>query len=261
MRDYEEKSYYEIQLDNKQLILVFLAAVTVCVLIFVLGVMIGKGQKEAEIAAASRTEKNVATAAEPDANTPSQPLSDIASEARKEKKPSTKESHKQPAPSTEKDAEAATATPVSNKKQYAYEDLDKKEPAEENKKPVAEKEPPAEEKKKPVEETKQAEAAPVAEPVQEEPEPAATEDNVPKPSGGTQYTVQIMATSSRPKAEQQITTLKSRGYKPFLDESKNGDVSVFKVRVGRFGDTQEAKAMAAKIKKDLRLETWLAVLD
>ena len=29
MRDYEEKSYYEIQLDNKQLILVFLAAVTV----------------------------------------------------------------------------------------------------------------------------------------------------------------------------------------------------------------------------------------
>ena len=252
MRDYEEKSYYEIQLDNKQLILVFLAAVTVCVLIFVLGVMIGKGQKETEIAAASRTEKNVA-AAEPDSNTPTQPLSDIASEARSEKKKSVKESHNKPAPS-EKDAEAATSTtPVSDKKQskYAYEDLDKKEPTEDKK------------QAEPAPVVKKTESAPVANPVSEKPETTTTavEDNVPKSSGGTQYTVQIMATSSRPKAEQQISTLKSRGYNPFLDESKNGEVSVFKVRVGRFADTQEAKAMAARIKKDLRLETWVAVLD
>jgi FtsZ-interacting cell division protein ZipA len=252
MRDYEEKSYYEIQLDNKQLILVFLAAVTVCVLIFVLGVMIGKGQKETEIAAAARTEKNVAVA-EPDANTPSQPLSDTASETRSEKKTAEKETRKKPQPSSEKEAEAATPTPVSNKKQYAYEDLDRKEPDE--------KKPAVEEKKPPVQEKKQAEAAPVAEPVSDKPETTDTEDNVPKPSGGAQYTVQIMATSSRPKAEQQITTLKSKGYKPFLDESKNGDASVFKVRVGRFADTQDAKAMAAKIKKDLGLETWVAVLD
>src|SRR5262245_10567758 len=114
MRDYEEKSYYEIQLDNKQLILVFLAAVTVCVLIFVLGVMIGKGQKEAEIAAASRSEKNLAQAAEPDSSTPSQPLSDIASEARSGKKNAEKTRNK-PEPS-DKDAEAATTTPVSEKK-------------------------------------------------------------------------------------------------------------------------------------------------
>lgn len=46
MRDYEEKSYYEIQLDNKQLILVFLAGVTVCVLVFVLGVMVEKEEKK-----------------------------------------------------------------------------------------------------------------------------------------------------------------------------------------------------------------------
>src|SRR5688572_11583551 len=86
MRDYEEKSYYEIQLDNKQLILVFLAAVTVCVLIFVLGVMIGKGQKEAEFAAAARNQKNSAPS-DPDNNEPSQALSDIAADAREEIKP------------------------------------------------------------------------------------------------------------------------------------------------------------------------------
>src|SRR5919106_1176148 len=120
MRDYEEKSYYEIQLDNKQLILVFLAAVTVCVLIFVLGVMIGKGQKEAEIAAATRNEKNTA-ASEPDSNAPPQPVSDVASDAETEQKEPEK-----PAPVVEKPQE-----------KYAYEDLDKTE-----QEPVVKKEKP-----------------------------------------------------------------------------------------------------------------------
>jgi cell division septation protein DedD len=233
MRDYEEKSYYEIQLDNKQLILVFLAAVTVCVLIFVLGIMIGKGQKEAEIAAATRIEKN-ATTPEPDSNSPQQALSDIASEARNEKK-STKTAIEKKEPVEKKADTSNTSDSATAKKseKFAYEDLDQKEPAKEN----------AE--------------APSAEPVSET--PAA--DDIPKSTGGTQYTVQIMATSSRPKAEQQISALKLKGYKPFLDETKSGDISVFKVRVGRFADTQEAKELANRIKKDLRLETWVAVLD
>ena len=71
MRDYEEKSYYEIQLDNKQLILVFLAGVTVCVLVFVLGVMVGKGRKEAEIASVGKTnETPAAIRPEPDLEPP-----------------------------------------------------------------------------------------------------------------------------------------------------------------------------------------------
>jgi|GEM_PF-1434264 len=238
MRDYEEKSYYEIQLDNKQLILVFLAAVTVCVLIFVLGVMIGKGQKEAEIAAATRNEKNTA-ASEADSNTPQQALSDIASEAQKEKKSSKPVGEKDQSAEKTRPDKTVKSEPVAEEKtnKFAYEDLDKKEPIKEN---------------------TDAETISADETANEVP---VANDDIPKPSGGTQYTVQIMATSSRPKAEQQISALKSKGYKPFLDEKKSGDVSVFKVRVGRFADTQKAKELASRIKKDLRLETWVAVLD
>ncbi len=241
MRDYEEKSYYEIQLDNKQLILVFLAAVTVCVLIFVLGVMIGKGQKEAEIAATSRNEKNLAPS-EPDANAPQQALTDV-NEAQAEEKSVPKEKVKkvasvEPEPKQPEPKQPEKSVPVVEKPQekYAYEDLDKTD-----QEPVVEKETPA--KAKPIAET-----------------PAVEEDE-PKAVGGAQYTVQVMATSSKPKAQEQVSILKSRGYKPFLDESKSGEISVFKVRVGKFADTLEAKAMASRIKSDLKLETWVAVLD
>jgi cell division septation protein DedD len=71
----------------------------------------------------------------------------------------------------------------------------------------------------------------------------------------------VMATSSKPKAQEQLSIRKSKGYRPFMDETKSGASSVFKVRVGKFADTQEAKAMASKIKTDLKLETWVAVLD
>ncbi len=236
MRDYEEKSYYEIQLDNKQLILVFLAAVTVCVLIFVLGVMIGKGQKEAEFAATTRNDKNVASA-EPDSNVPQQPLSDIASEARSDK-PAPKEplaEKPEPVKEEKKDPPKTYAADEKQQGKYAYEDLDKTEPT------------PSVEKEKSVEEP-----APVAIPPSEE---------ELKPTANSRYTVQVMATSSKPKAQEQISRLKSKGYKPFMDESKTGEISVFKVRVGRFSDTEEAKEVASRIKSDLKLETWVAVLD
>jgi DedD protein len=237
MRDYEEKSYYEIQLDNKQLILVFLAAVTVCVLIFVLGVMIGKGQKEAEIAAATRSEKNTA-ASEPDSSAPQQAVSDVTSDSEVEEKTVPPKTVKNIQPVEPEQKEPEKAAPVVEKPQekYAYEDLDKTE-----QEPVVEKE-------------KTAAVETVA-------KKTAVREDQPKPAGGAHYTVQVMATSSKPKAQEQLSILKSRGYKPFMDETKTGENSVFKVRVGKFADTHEAKAMASKIKSDLKLETWVAVLE
>ena len=246
MRDYEEKSFYEIQLDNKQLILVFLAAVTVCVLIFVLGVMIGKGQKEAEFAAAARNQKNTAPA-EPDNNAPTQALSDVTSDKSEEAKstPPPEPVQEKPSPpeQTAKQIAKQTAPPAPDpekakekpKQKYAYEDLDKPE------------EPAAAPKKEP-------EPAKTAAKGTEQAEESTS-------AGNSKYTVQVIATSSRPKAEEQISRLKSKGYKPFLDETSSGDTQVFKVRVGRFVDTKDAKELASKIKSDTKLETWVAVLD
>jgi DedD protein len=240
MRDYEEKSYYEIQLDNKQLILVFLAAVTVCVLIFVLGVMIGKGQKEAEYAAGARDEKKLA-AAEPDTNVPQQALSDIASESRTEEEPVPAE---------------PIAEPVVEKKPSKPEP-EKKTPAKE--KPEAKPKEKSEEKYA-FEDLDKTEQEPVEKKTVQTAKDTSVEEELAD-SGKSRYTVQVMATSSKPKAEEQISRLRSKGYKPFLDESRSGQASVFKVRVGRFSDTDEAKKMASKIKSDFKLETWVAVLD
>ncbi len=79
--------------------------------------------------------------------------------------------------------------------------------------------------------------------------------------GGVLYTVQVMATASKPKAQQQMTNLRTKGLSPFLDEIKTESGTVYKVRVGKFSDSSGARELAAKLKNDLHLETWVAVLD
>ena len=86
---------------------------------------------------------------------------------------------------------------------------------------------------------------------------------MPEPTlkDGGKYTVQVMATSSKSKAEQQLSTLQANGYTAFMKEEKAGDASVFKVRVGRFNEKDAAKKLATKLKQELRLESWVANLD
>jgi cell division septation protein DedD len=266
MRDYEEKSYYEIQLDNKQLILVFLAGVTVCVLVFILGVMVGKGRKEAELASMGKTGQKVVRP-EPDL-TPPQEIQEMKPSA---KKPEVKKENLKQAKS-----ESTQEDPA-----YYELDTDKEKPLE--KEPTKEKreEPTVASKdtdkkindkkaetakaEKPKTEPPKAET-PKTEVAKAEPEPKAesTEEQiVPEPTlnNGGKYTVQVMATSSKSKAEQQLSTLQANGYTAFMKEEKAGETSVFKVRVGRFTDKDSAKKIATKLKQELRLESWVANLD
>ena len=50
MKDYEERSYYDIQLTNKQIIVLFIAGLAILALVFFLGLMVGKSYSEAKIA-------------------------------------------------------------------------------------------------------------------------------------------------------------------------------------------------------------------
>ncbi len=266
MRDYEEKSYYEIQLDNKQLILVFLAGVTVCVLVFVLGVMVGKGRKEAEIAAIGKTEQKVVRP-EPDL-TPPQEIQEMKPEAKKQEK--------------HKEISKVSSTNTQEDPAYYELDTDKEKPLEKEptKNQKDEKTVASKETDKKTAEPKKAESAKTETPKAETPKTEApktevakaeTETNaepaeektVPEPTlkDGGRYTVQIMATSSKAKAEQQLSTLQANGYTAFMKEEKAGDTSVFKVRVGRFSDKDAAKKIAIKLKQELQLESWVANLD
>jgi cell division septation protein DedD len=252
MRDYEEKSYYEIQLDNKQLILVFLAGVTVCVLIFVLGVLVGKGKKEAEMAAVTKNETPPAAAKTqmdaPDVTPPAE-----AKPVLENKKGSQK---------------SATAEPTEKKDEdYSFYDLDKSEsepkltkkedaPAPPAAKKTSQDEAKSQEKVKPEEKAKPEQKA-KPDPAETKVPAVAQQTEEPVASGSPRYTVQVMATASKSKAEQQLSSLKSKGYAAYMDEDKG----VFKVRVGKYADSNSAKQDATKIKEDMNLDTWVAVLD
>jgi len=218
MRDYEEKSYYEIQLDNKQLILVFLASLTLCVLIFVLGVMVGKGQKETEMAAAARSEATPART-EPDLNVPEQPKESVTPAP-----PKTPKTEKKSASKTEKEPA----------KDDGFYGLDQ-----------------SEEPQKGLEPEKKSDTA--------KPAPAPTETG--QTLAPVRFTVQLIATESKTKAQEQLRFLKARGYSPFMSvkETKNG--AVYKVRIGKYSDTASAKEMAVRLKQNLKLEPWVTELD
>ncbi len=239
MRDYEEKSYYEIQLDNKQLILVFLAGVTVCVLIFVLGVMVGKGKKEAEMAATGRTEAMASQKTKEDLQPPPEAKPIV------ESKPDQKAAVKETKPKAEED--------------YSFYDLDKAESDPKLSKKQGTTTAPAENKPAPKEKAKP--EPETAEPVAVSASPAADTTEASVPSGSGRYTVQVMATASKSKAEQQLALLKTKGYTAYMDEEKGSGANVYKVRVGRFADSGSAKLVATKLKEELNLDTWVAVLD
>ncbi len=69
MADYEEAGYYELQLNNKQLVFFFMAAVATAVVVFLCGVMVGRGVRDASIAAAGTqivASSGLSATAEPD---------------------------------------------------------------------------------------------------------------------------------------------------------------------------------------------------
>jgi cell division septation protein DedD len=61
MAEYDDAGYYELQLNNKQLVFFFMAAVAIAVVVFLCGVMVGRGVHDATIAAAGT---NIVTGSE-----------------------------------------------------------------------------------------------------------------------------------------------------------------------------------------------------
>ena len=51
MADYDDGAYYEVQLNNKQLVFFFMATLAIAVVVFLCGVMVGRGVRDATLAA------------------------------------------------------------------------------------------------------------------------------------------------------------------------------------------------------------------
>jgi cell division septation protein DedD len=217
----QDDGFHEIQLNGKQLVFLFMAATVVSVVIFLCGVLVGRGVR------AERNGSDVAGNAAPEtmATTPQQPAPPAAA-------------------TTGSDPTTAAPPPTAADDLSYFNRLEKQNAPPEQLKPAGEK--PAQ---------RAAPAATNAEPPPA-PAPAPSADASPEP-GGPGYAVQIAALNVRSEAEAIAKRLSSKGYSAYVLAPASGTPAVYRVRVGKFPTRREADAMAARLKRDEQFNPWV----
>ena len=76
-----------------------------------------------------------------------------------------------------------------------------------------------------------------------------------KPTGAG-YVVQVVATRERAEAETIARRLTAKGYSAFVTTPANGP-TLFRVRVGTFADRRQADSAAARLKREEQFKPWV----
>ena len=244
-----DEGFHEIQLNGKQLVFLFMAATVVSVVIFLCGVLVGRGVRSqigvgGDVASAT-------TVAEP---IPIQPASPP------------------PAPAAGSDPTAAAAPPPEPTDDFSYSDRLGKKNA------PAEKLNGERERSAPSERAPAATATPKTTPPPAPPPPAREPAHVTAPPAssppppvttasaapaaatepaGQGFAVQIAAFNVRSEADAIAKRLSSKGYAAYVLSPANGRPSVFRVRVGKFSTRREAESVAAKLQKEEQFKPWV----
>jgi cell division septation protein DedD len=244
----QDDGFHEIQLNGKQLVFLFMAATVVSVVIFLCGVLVGRGVRAERAASADLA-----------------PSSDVNADIRPSQPPVP--------------AAAATADPAAAAPSPPAEDLSYFKRLEEPKQPREALKPPAK-KAAPAPESVSSAATPAAKSKANVPGPSATPSiaappssaatsssaapaaaaspsasNAAAPAPGQGYAVQIAALNVRSEADAIAKHLTSKGYSAYV--SANGSPAIYRVRVGTFKTRREAESVAAKLQKEEQLKPWV----
>ncbi len=235
--DTTEDGFHEIQLSGKQLVFLFIVTTSVVVGVFLFGVLVGRGARDA------RQEETPAATSSAASPTPAPPAA--------------------PDPSTtEAPAPAGDAPEKPDELSYA-DRLTKSSPAPETLKPKPEEKPKAEEPRMPPPAAPATAAAPPKEPVAKTPSPAPartapTPADVPTAGKPGTWLVQVIATRESAVANSVVKRLTSKGYPAFLVNPAAGAPQPFyKVQVGRYSDRSEAEQVSQRIKKEEQFQSWI----
>ena len=230
----QDDAFHEIQLNGKQLVFLFMAATVVSVVIFLCGVLVGRGV---------RAERGTTVA---DAST----LSAVSAAE-------TTPQHPAAAPSTpagsDPTAVAAPPPPAADDLSY-FNRLEKPSQQTEELKPTPVKAAVAE-KNQLAEKKAAADIRPAA-PTPESVRTPAPEKGAAEPAGQG-FTVQVAALNVRGEADAIANRLSSKGYAAYVISPANGTPSVFRVRVGKFGTRREAEAIATRLQKEEQFKPWI----
>ena len=218
-----DEGLHEIQLNGKQLVFMFMAATVVAVVIFLCGVMVGRGVQVQQAVDASTAP----------VETPFDPTA-------------------VPEPT----APATTSgSPLTAQETLTYaERLEDSKPAVETLKPevAAASLPPA-----PAERVEPPAPAPV--PVAAAPAastsatPAARALSEPPGNG---WVVQVAAVRERAEAEVIARRLSTKGYPAFITTPANA-ARVFRVRVGKYPERREAETVSNRLEKEEQFKPWI----
>jgi cell division septation protein DedD len=218
--DSTDDGFHEIHLSGKQLVFLFMATTVVCVAIFLLGVLVGRGVR------AERGQEPIEASAAPATETPAsattpQPVADAGP------------------PSAEPPA------PASDDELSYHKRLEGDTPPAEDLKAPAQaqaKEIPAPASPKPA----AAAPPPASEPATDAGRPGA-------------WVVQLVALRDRSAAGSIVTRLTSKGYPAFVVNPAAGSPApVFKVQVGRYNDRREAEQVARRLEKEEQFKPWIS---
>ncbi|MGE0042954.1 MAG: SPOR domain-containing protein [Vicinamibacterales bacterium] len=214
-----DDGFHEIQLNGKQLVFLFMAVTVVSVVIFLCGVLVGRG-----VTAEAAPADQMAAASAPATDVPPPP--DVAPPAVGESgAPATASENLsyterlEAAPGADERLEAASAPPAA---------------AEE---PAATAAAPAP-------------AAPAPAPAP----PAAEAGGEPAGAG---FAIQVAALSERSEADRIAARLTGKGYPAYVLAPAPGTPAVFRVRVGKYTERREADSVAARLQKEEQFKPWI----
>ncbi len=216
-----------------------MAATVVSVVIFLCGVLVGRGVRaERGTAVAEASEVSTSDASE---TTPASPPSAAASAS---------------TPLAGSDPRAATPPPAADELSY-FDRLEKNGPAKEDLKAASEKPKTGADKpssdKAAADRTASANAASTskaAPPPKETPAP-------PKSAADSgDFAVQVAALNARGEADAIARRLTSKGYAAYVGPPGNG-AAMFRVRVGHFKTRHDAEPVFAKLQKEEQFKPWI----
>lgn len=229
----QDEGFHEIQLNGKQLVFLFMAATVVSVVIFLCGVLVGRGVRSQLSVTDTTAPTSVAE------TTPTQPATPA------------------PAPAAGSDPTKAAAPPADELSYFKR--LEKQDPPKEQLKPAPDRPAPSERAATSPPAATTPAPTPAKEPVRAAapapaPEPAAPAASAPSGQG---FAVQIAALNVRSEADAIAKRLSSKGYAAYVLTPASGTPSVFRVRVGTFTTRREAETIAAKLQKEEQFKPWV----
>jgi cell division septation protein DedD len=245
----DAEGLHEIQLNGKQLVFVFMAATVVSVVIFLSGVLVGRGVRAARAigrtasiadapgpdVASAPAPSAIQAGADPRTAAPPAPVDDLAAPADQKVPTSVSDDIK---PDSVKAAEAGRKAREAGRAAAAGPGAAQA--------PVELPRPTPEPKAPSTPSTPDTAAAAT---------PAAASSRPDAARSG--YAVQVAAVNARPDADAIAKRLGSKGYSTYVEVPPNGTGTVFRVRIGTFPTRREAETVAAKLQKEEQIRPWV----